>query len=310
MDPVTIHPVPQHERGTAGGVQQLARLLGVDKEEIRWNAAIAFLVALAAAGLARIMTSWIFIAIRLESMEIFDKQMLTAIGFGLLYTLLSWASLTLVLRLARQMSSILLVGLAVAALDTILGALVLTGMGGDYINLIYLAMSGFIFAVALMLLLGRLRPVELAAGVAACSMSLIQLAVQWGIQLAREGRFAPEHSIIPLMLMMSLVWGVVLALVLLAMRSMLHIREEGPEAGQGEDGLQEAPPGAGGVFAPERAGISKGVVGGIVMMAIAAVWFFAGLAAGYLFYYPPILFLIGVFALIKGLATGNVAGRR
>lgn len=63
-----------------------------------------------------------------------------------------------------------------------------------------------------------------------------------------------------------------------------------------------------GPFAPEAAGIRKGVAGGVTMIAIAAVWFFVGLSAGYVFYYPPILFLIGVYALLKGLATGNFGG--
>lgn len=64
----------------------------------------------------------------------------------------------------------------------------------------------------------------------------------------------------------------------------------------------------GGTFAPERMGIRKGMVGGLVMMAIAAVWFFGGLAAGYIFYYPPILFIVGVYAFLKGLFTGNIRG--
>jgi hypothetical protein len=44
------------------------------------------------------------------------------------------------------------------------------------------------------------------------------------------------------------------------------------------------------------------------MMIIAVVWFVAGFAAGIIFYYPPILFLIGLFALVKGIFTGNLAG--
>jgi hypothetical protein len=63
-----------------------------------------------------------------------------------------------------------------------------------------------------------------------------------------------------------------------------------------------------GFFAPERRGISKGVLGGFIMMTIAVVWFVAGFAAGFIFYYPPILFLIGLYALVKGVFTGNFAG--
>ena len=44
----------------------------------------------------------------------------------------------------------------------------------------------------------------------------------------------------------------------------------------------------GGFFAPEKKGISYGVVGGIIMMAIAVVWFVVGYSLGWIFYYPPI----------------------
>jgi hypothetical protein len=63
-------------------------------------------------------------------------------------------------------------------------------------------------------------------------------------------------------------------------------------------------------FAPEKKGIKAGVLGGIIMIAIALIWFFAGLAAGYIYYYPPILFFIGLYALIKGLVSGNLAGKK
>ncbi|HMJ69103.1 MAG TPA: hypothetical protein VK508_09410 [Cyclobacteriaceae bacterium] len=63
-----------------------------------------------------------------------------------------------------------------------------------------------------------------------------------------------------------------------------------------------------GVFSMEQKGIKKGVLGGIAMIAIALVWFFVGLAADRIFFYPPVLFVIGIYALIKGLADGNVAG--
>jgi len=50
------------------------------------------------------------------------------------------------------------------------------------------------------------------------------------------------------------------------------------------------------------------VLGGVIVIAV--VWFFGGLAAGIIFFYPPILFVIGIAALIHGLATGNFAGNR
>ena len=65
-----------------------------------------------------------------------------------------------------------------------------------------------------------------------------------------------------------------------------------------------------GFFAPEKRGIQKGIAGGIAMIVIAVVWFVAGYAAGYIFYYPPILFIIGLYALIKGIITGNIKGEK
>ena len=46
--------------------------------------------------------------------------------------------------------------------------------------------------------------------------------------------------------------------------------------------------------------INSGVVGGILMILIAIVWFVGGLMAGYIFFYPPILAVIGFIAIIKG----------
>ncbi len=43
-----------------------------------------------------------------------------------------------------------------------------------------------------------------------------------------------------------------------------------------------------GYFAPERRGLGYGMVGGLAMMLLAVVWFFGGLAAGFIFFYPPI----------------------
>ena len=68
--------------------------------------------------------------------------------------------------------------------------------------------------------------------------------------------------------------------------------------------------GGGGLFASEKRGIQKGVAGGIAMIVIAVIWFVVGYTAGYIFYYPPILFLIGLYALIKGIITGNIKGEK
>ncbi len=64
----------------------------------------------------------------------------------------------------------------------------------------------------------------------------------------------------------------------------------------------------GGFFAIEQKGIKKGAVGGILMIVVAVVWFFVGLEAGYIYFYPPVLFCIGVYALIKGVIKGNITG--
>jgi len=57
----------------------------------------------------------------------------------------------------------------------------------------------------------------------------------------------------------------------------------------------------GGFFGFEASVLSAGVIGGGIAMLAAIVWFVVGLAAGWIFYYPPILFVIGLVAFIKGL---------
>ncbi|MDG1896849.1 MAG: hypothetical protein P8J37_18240 [Fuerstiella sp.] len=44
-----------------------------------------------------------------------------------------------------------------------------------------------------------------------------------------------------------------------------------------------------------------GVITGLLTMAGAAAWFLVGLAGGVIFFYPPILFIIGMVTCIKGL---------
>ena len=63
-------------------------------------------------------------------------------------------------------------------------------------------------------------------------------------------------------------------------------------------------------FGPEKYGMSKGVVGGVIMMGIAVVWFIVGWIAGWIFFYPPILFVLGLLTFFKGMATGNISGPR
>jgi hypothetical protein len=46
---------------------------------------------------------------------------------------------------------------------------------------------------------------------------------------------------------------------------------------------------------------TAGIFGGLAMMVGAVVWFILGLYNGWLFYYPPILFVMGVIAFVRGL---------
>ena len=65
-----------------------------------------------------------------------------------------------------------------------------------------------------------------------------------------------------------------------------------------------------GFFAPEKKGMKKGVLGGIIMIVIALAWFIGGLAINRIFFYPPVLLIIGIVSVIKGLAEGNYAGEK
>lgn len=65
-----------------------------------------------------------------------------------------------------------------------------------------------------------------------------------------------------------------------------------------------------GYFAPEKKAIKMGVLGGVIMIAIAIIWFIVGLINGYIFFYPAILLAIGVYALIKGIMTKNITGEK
>jgi hypothetical protein len=46
---------------------------------------------------------------------------------------------------------------------------------------------------------------------------------------------------------------------------------------------------------------AKAIWGGVGMMVGAVVWFVVGWMAGRIFFYPPILFVIGLVALAKGI---------
>jgi hypothetical protein len=50
-----------------------------------------------------------------------------------------------------------------------------------------------------------------------------------------------------------------------------------------------------------RIAISSTIWAGLAMMVGAVVWFVVGLAVGYIFFYPPIMFVLGVLAFFRGL---------
>lgn len=51
----------------------------------------------------------------------------------------------------------------------------------------------------------------------------------------------------------------------------------------------------------EASVFNSGVLGGVVAMLVAVAWFLAGLADDTIYFYPPILFVIGLSAFFKGL---------
>ena len=50
---------------------------------------------------------------------------------------------------------------------------------------------------------------------------------------------------------------------------------------------------------------TAGVGGGILMMIIAVVWFVVAFRNGWIFYYPPILFIVGLIAVSLGIAVAT-----
>jgi hypothetical protein len=90
-----------------------------------------------------------------------------------------------------------------------------------------------------------------------------------------------------------------------------------PAGGYGQPAAQEAPFQVPNPYAPaaypqknaqEGGGWDASMVGGIVMMLGAVVWFVGGLFFDIIFFYPPILFIIGLVAFFRGMLSGNVSG--
>jgi hypothetical protein len=65
-----------------------------------------------------------------------------------------------------------------------------------------------------------------------------------------------------------------------------------------------------GTFAPERSFLKLGALGGLLLISISAVWFIIGYINGRIFFYPLILFILGLVFLIKGLVDRNFSGER
>jgi hypothetical protein len=72
----------------------------------------------------------------------------------------------------------------------------------------------------------------------------------------------------------------------------------------GIDLSQETPFAGGPESIPSRAVF----LGGLIVVGLAVVWFLGGLAAGLIFYYPPVLLILGVIALVVGSNQRGLRG--
>ena len=55
---------------------------------------------------------------------------------------------------------------------------------------------------------------------------------------------------------------------------------------------------------------NMGIIGGILAIVGAVVWFFAGLAANRIFFYPFLLVVYGVISIVNGINTRNKAAKQ
>lgn len=60
-------------------------------------------------------------------------------------------------------------------------------------------------------------------------------------------------------------------------------------------------------YTAQRSGLKYNgpMITGILMMVGAAIWFFGGLAVGVIFFYPPVLFVLGLISFVKGMFGGE-----
>ena len=59
----------------------------------------------------------------------------------------------------------------------------------------------------------------------------------------------------------------------------------------------------GGAFELEQRAMNKGVLGGVGLIVVAVIWFVVGYLNGFIFYYPPVLAVLGLIAIGKGLTA-------
>jgi hypothetical protein len=65
----------------------------------------------------------------------------------------------------------------------------------------------------------------------------------------------------------------------------------------------------GGALGPEKAIVNNGVWGGVLAIMAAVIWFVVGWQAGYIYYYPPVLAIVGVIAIVNGLGASSAGAR-
>jgi hypothetical protein len=56
-------------------------------------------------------------------------------------------------------------------------------------------------------------------------------------------------------------------------------------------------------FSMERFLLKTGIIGGILIMLVSCTWFYLAYESNRFYIYPPILFVIGLIALMKGIIS-------
>ena len=82
--------------------------------------------------------------------------------------------------------------------------------------------------------------------------------------------------------------------------SLAAMTRDGEPAARSRPAYYERPRRRGPIIA-----VNSRLVTGLLMMVGAAVWFFVGLEAGIIFFYPPILFVIGLGTMFQGFGSDD-----